>query len=234
MRTMPRRVAAALVIAAAVTVLGTGLAAAHVSIERSGDVGPDGMVSATVSVPNEQPAGTTSITLVFPDGPAIATATAAPVPGWTPTVETAPDGSVRQIVWTGGPLTGSARVALPITFGPVPGAVTTMDFKALQGYADGAVVRWIEVEPPGGPEPEHPAPVLTVRAAPVADPPTTTTAAPSTTSTRAPADDDADQGAGSSDDGGGLSGGTVAVIVVAGLLIGGGIGFAIVRGRRRA
>lgn len=226
-----RRIAAAAIVAAAVTLLGAGAAAAHVSIQRSGEVGPDGMVSATVNVPNEQPSGTVSITLVFPDEPAITTATAAPVPGWTPTVETAPDGRVTQVVWTGGPLTGSARVALPITFGPVPGAVTTMDFKALQGYADGAVVRWIEPAT-GAAEPEHPAPVLAVRAAPVADPTTTTTAPRSTTTTtRAPSNGD-DAAADSSDDGGGLSGGAIAAIVVAGLLVGGGIGFAIVRSRR--
>jgi uncharacterized protein YcnI len=233
MRTMPRRIALAVVVAVTVTLLGAGAAAAHVSVERSGDVGPDGMVSATVSVPNEQPSGTVSITLVFPDEPAIPTATAPPVPGWTATVETGPGGRVRQIVWTGGPLTGSARVALPVTFGPVPGAVTTMELKALQGYADGAVVRWIEPEAPGGPEPEHPAPVLTVRAAPVADPPTTTTAAPSTTSTTRPSTDDGEASGASDDDGSGPSGGTIAAIVVAGLLVGGGIGFAIVRGRRR-
>ena len=38
-------------------------------------------------------------------------------------------------------------------------------FKALQTYSDGSVVRWIELTPAGGPEPEHPAPVLTLTAA---------------------------------------------------------------------
>lgn len=232
MRTMPRRIALAVLLAAAVTVAGAGVAAAHVSVQRTGEVGPDGMVSATVSVPNEQPSGTVSITLVFPDEPAIATATAAPVPGWTATVETAPDGRVRQIVWTGGPLTGSARVALPVTFGPVPGAVTSMELKALQGYADGAVVRWIETQSPGGPEPDHPAPVLEVRAAPVADPTPPTTAPPSTTSTSTTTRASDEAAADADDDGGGLSGGAIAAIVVAGLLIGAGIGFAVVRRRR--
>lgn len=229
MAAMLRRIGITAVLVVVATVAVAGVASAHVSIERTGDVGPDGMVSATVSVPNEEPAGTVRVTLVFPDAPMIATATAAPVPGWAATVETDVGGAVRRIVWTGGPLTGSARVELPFTFGPVPGAVTTMELPALQGYADGAEVRWIDPTPPGGPEPEHPAPVLEVRAAPVADPPGTTTVAPppsssSTTSTTTSATDDGD--------GGGLSSGAVVAIVVAGLLVGTGIGLVIVRRRR--
>jgi hypothetical protein len=42
--------------------------------------------------------------------------------------------------------------------------VTTLEFRALQTYDNGAVVRWIEATPPGGPEPDHPAPVLTIGA----------------------------------------------------------------------
>ena len=37
----------------------------------------------------------------------------------------------------------------------------TVDFKALQTYNNGDIVRWIEPTPAGGEEPEHPAPVLT-------------------------------------------------------------------------
>jgi hypothetical protein len=36
-------------------------------------------------------------------------------------------------------------------------------FKAVQTYGDGTVVRWIEDQPKGAPEPEHPAPVLTLK-----------------------------------------------------------------------
>jgi hypothetical protein len=34
---------------------------------------------------------------------------------------------------------------------------------ALQHCTDGTVIRWIEPTPPGGKEPEHPAPVLEVK-----------------------------------------------------------------------
>jgi periplasmic copper chaperone A len=37
-------------------------------------------------------------------------------------------------------------------------------FKALQTYESGEVVRWIEETPPGGEEPEFPAPVLKLTA----------------------------------------------------------------------
>jgi hypothetical protein len=37
-----------------------------------------------------------------------------------------------------------------------------LEFKAVQTYDNGDVVRWIESTPPGGAEPEHPAPVLTL------------------------------------------------------------------------
>jgi uncharacterized protein len=60
-----------------------------------------------------------------------------------------------------------------------------LTFKALQTYSNGDVVRWIEQSAPGGPEPEHPAPSVTLvdkdaASAPVAPtsaalPPTTLT-----------------------------------------------------------
>jgi uncharacterized protein len=37
-------------------------------------------------------------------------------------------------------------------------------FKAVQTYSNGAVVRWIDPVPPGGPEPEHPTPILELTA----------------------------------------------------------------------
>ena len=45
--------------------------------------------------------------------------------------------------------------------GPLP-ETKEIVFKALQTYSDGDVVRWIEVTPAGGQEPEHPAPVVSL------------------------------------------------------------------------
>jgi hypothetical protein len=100
---------------------------------------------------------------VFPAEPKLSDATPQAVNGWTATVQKNAAGDVTQVVWTGGPLTGEAEVALPIALGAVPADLDAVDFKAVQTYDDGTIVRWIEPTPANGEEPEHPAPVLQVR-----------------------------------------------------------------------
>jgi hypothetical protein len=46
-----------------------------------------------------------------------------------------------------------------ISAGPLPKA-DSMQFKTLQTYSDGTVVRWIDPENADGSEPEHPTPTL--------------------------------------------------------------------------
>jgi len=160
---MIRKLLVAGALVAGVIALGAGPAFAHVEIEREGEVGSDGVVSAQVTVPNEEAnAATTKLELVFPDTPALTTAQPAAVTGWTAAVQKSPSGNVTSIVWTGGPLSGSAKVVFPFTVGPIPAGTKTITFKGLQTYNNGDVVRWIEPTPPGGAEPEHPSPVLTV------------------------------------------------------------------------
>ena len=60
-------------------------------------------------------------------------------------------------------MTGEQEAELPVSIGDVPDDVDAIDFTALQTYDDGDVVRWIDPTPENGEEPEHPAPVLTVR-----------------------------------------------------------------------
>jgi hypothetical protein len=48
--------------------------------------------------------------------------------------------------------------------GGVPDDASSLTFKALQTYSNGDVVRWIDVPQTGQPEPDHPAPVLTLTA----------------------------------------------------------------------
>jgi hypothetical protein len=113
----------------------------------------------TLTVPNERDdAATVQLDLRFPEGQTLTNVTAAATPGWTATVD--PNG----IVWKGGPLTGENEVALQFT-ATLPAGVDRLEFRALQTYDNGDIVRWIESTPEGGPEPEHPAPVLTVGAA---------------------------------------------------------------------
>ena len=47
----------------------------------------------------------------------------------------------------------------------MPEGVDALEFPALQTYDSGEVVRWIEPTPPGGEEPEHPAPAVAFAAA---------------------------------------------------------------------
>jgi hypothetical protein len=142
----------------------------------------------------------------------------------------------------GGPVpgvtgTGSSAddLRLPITLGPLPDQAGRLQFKALQTYADGTVVRWIDDWPEGAPEPDSPGPVLDLVAggpgsipattAPAAGAPTTTTAAAPTTTAggeAAAADDD---------DSGTSAAGPVAVAVVVALVAAGG-GWLWVRSRR--
>ena len=85
-----------------------------------------------------------------------------PKPGWTPTLETLPDGG-RAVTWRGGePLTKAegfpVRVRLPDQGGSVA-------FVAVQSCGE-TTVRWDEPVPANGPKPKHPAPVVMLAAAP--------------------------------------------------------------------
>ena len=79
-----------------------------------------------------------------------------------------------------------------------------MAFKALQIYSNGDVVRWIDLAAPGQPEPDHPAPVLTLTSA--------TTSAAHSAGTAAASDEPTSSGAGSD--------GTTRVLAIAALVAG--------------
>jgi uncharacterized protein YcnI len=219
---MIRKLAVVGAIVTGVVVLIAGPAFAHVEIERDGDVGADGVVATTLHVPNEETnAGTVKVELVFPESPALNVATPGAVNGWTATVQKTPSGQVTGVTWIGGPLTGDQEVAFPLSLGTIPANVKTVEFKALQTYNNGTVVRWIEVTPAGGSEPEHPAPVLTARGAqPAGDgaaaQPDTATTKPTTKS--------------SSDDG--LSTGAIVAIAIGVIIVLALLGFILSRTRR--
>jgi uncharacterized protein len=161
---MIRKLAVVAVIVTGVVMLTAGAAFAHVEIEREGEVTAQGVVNATLSVPNEsKTAKTTSIELVFPASPKLTAATAEDANGFTAAVKKDAAGDVESITWTGGTITGDDEVQFPVTIGDFPGDTQTVEFKALQTYDDATVVRWIEPTPAGGEEPEHPAPVLYVK-----------------------------------------------------------------------
>lgn len=150
-------------VVAGVVALGAGPAFAHVEIEREGEVGSEGVVTARMTVPNEEAnAATTQVELVFPETPALTSVQPAAVPGWTASVRKSASGNMTGIVWTGGPLSGDVKVVFPFSVGPIAAGTKTITFRALQTYDNGDLVRWIEPTPAGGAEPEHPSPVLTV------------------------------------------------------------------------
>jgi uncharacterized protein YcnI len=182
------RRAGALVLGAAVGAFGlAGAAFAHVTISPS-SAPQGGFTVVTFRVPTESDtASTTKIQLFFDltTNP-IAVVDIQPVPGWTakldPKTLSKPikddDGNtvttaIGDVTWTA----TSAATAIkpgefqqfPVELGPLPttGSVT---FKILQTYSDGSIVRWIDTTTPGQPEPEHPAPVLTLTPASAGDP----------------------------------------------------------------
>jgi len=130
----------------------TSVASAHVSVlpavARPGDT-----VELTFRVPNERAdAATTAVQVFVPKGVA---AKPASHPGWT--VEDKGDG---ELAWT--PDTPASAIApgrtqdFKVTVGPLPQSDRVV-FKALQTYADGQIVRWIQ---DSGPDDERPAAIL--------------------------------------------------------------------------
>jgi periplasmic copper chaperone A len=164
-------------IAVAGVVLCAPFASAHVSVTPS-SVQPGSTTELTFRVPNEEAgAATIRLTVQIPTEHPIAQLLAKPVAGWTVTVRTTrlnkplvtDDGTfhsvVSQVTWAGGRILPGQYQDFSLSADPIPDVPTTLVFKALQGYSNGDVVRWIDVPQPGEPEPEHPAPVLTVEKA---------------------------------------------------------------------
>ncbi len=124
-----------------------------------------GMAIVTFQVPNESNNGaaTTAVTVTLPN---VASARTETTPGWTAKLDRdAASGTVRSVTWTAAANGGIAvdqfalfriSVQLPDT--------DTVSFPATQTYSDGSTVKWDQPPLPGGGEPEHPAPMLTLAA----------------------------------------------------------------------
>ena len=148
---------------------------AHVTVTAPGATSGGGDQEITFRVPVEEDVNTTGVTIQLPTATPIASVDVAPIAGWTHTQQTTKlatpiktdDGditeAVSQITWTaasGGGLKPGEYGDFTIIAGQLPTA-KSLTFKAIQTYADGTVVRWIETAAPGSTdEPEHPAPVL--------------------------------------------------------------------------
>jgi uncharacterized protein YcnI len=147
-----------------------GAPAAWAHIHVSGDNPVRGATAlVTFQVPNESNTGaaTTELTVTLPNVPSVS---AEHLPGWTITLDRdAAAGTTRSVTWTAAPSAGIGAgqfglfrisVQLPDT--------DTVAFPATQTYSDGTVVKWDQPPLPGGAEPEHPAPMLTLGGGPSA------------------------------------------------------------------
>jgi Domain of unkown function (DUF1775) len=158
-----------------IVVAAAGPASAHVEVSADGAQAGTGPVTLLFSAESESPTvGIVSIKTQLPSGIAPADVTLASGPaGWvlTPT--------------TDGFELGGAEVApgvdaeYSVTVAQLPADSTELVFPTLQRYADGREDAWIEPVTQDIPNPEMPAPSLTVAPAPPeATPAPTTSAAP--------------------------------------------------------
>jgi uncharacterized protein YcnI len=137
-------------------------ASAHVQA-TSTDAARGAFATVSFQVPNESTtnAATTEITVDLTNVSAVQTEAK---PGWSAKVDRdAASNTVRSVTWTAAPDAG-----IPVNqFGvfrisaKLPDA-DTVGFPTTQTYADGAVAKWDQAPAPGGAEPEHPAPTLTL------------------------------------------------------------------------
>jgi len=135
---------------------------AHVRIVPS-SVAAGSVAKLTFRCPNERAtSATTKLVVRLPADAALTAVTVPPLAGWHVRV-TMRGAYVDTVAWSGGTLRPHAIGSFTIVAGPMPAGPRTLSFKAIQTYADGEVVRWIEERAPGEPEPPFPAPVLDVR-----------------------------------------------------------------------
>jgi hypothetical protein len=190
-----------------------GPASAHVELKANKTTAGATDVTLTFNGEAENPAaGIKSERVVLPAGIAPGSVSAVKLPsGWTFT--RASDGFTvgGKALKTGTDAVWSVKVA------KLPAGVTRLSFKTLETYGNGDVSRWIEIQQPGQPEPDNPAPLLVLKpgsaevspASPVVIEPSATplaavsgpapaAAAPATTSpgttAQSPAADDSDGG----------------------------------------
>jgi uncharacterized protein YcnI len=212
-RTGLRRIGIVGAVTTATLLLFAGPALAHITVT------PDSVVAGstdvlTFHVPNEEAkADTVKVDIQIPIDHPIAQLLVAPVPGWTASVKTitlakpivTDDGkftqAVSEVIWSGGKIPPGQFQNFSISADPMPTGESQVTFKAIQTYSDGDIVRWIDLEQPGQPDPAHPAPTVALTAGT-----TTATAAGKTTTTAAAS-------AGSSADG------LARVLAIAGLLL---------------
>jgi uncharacterized protein YcnI len=178
--TLIRRAVVGVAASAALVLAGAAAAQAHVRVipesEASG-----AYPKLTFRVPTEsETASTTRVSISLPTATPLVFVSAQAVDGWTIKIDTGKlpqpvtlEGTTlteatTKVTWTAtkGHEVGPGQFAeFSISGGPLPAAGTELDFPAEQTYSDGTVVKWVEPQPAGAAEPEHPVPSFKVTAA---------------------------------------------------------------------
>jgi len=121
----------------------TGVAGAHVRVYPDADLTRTpacGYTKFVVRVPTEKPLATTGIRVLIPPG--ITVIGVQPKPGgWHAAFEVA-KGRIVAITWTGGQIQPREFDEFALLAAGPPRAGLTVNWDALQTYADGSVVRW--------------------------------------------------------------------------------------------
>jgi Domain of unkown function (DUF1775) len=152
-----------------------GPALAHVEVSADKTQAGATDVTLTFTGEAENPrAGIKTERVVLPEGIAPTDVTLIKAPaGWT--FARRADGFTvgGKALKTGTDAVWSVKIA------KLPADATRLSFKTLETYGDGEVDRWIEIQEQGQAEPDHPAPLLTLKPA-ASTAPATPSAAPST------------------------------------------------------
>ena len=150
---------------------------AHITVHPSTLPAGSSDIELTFRVPNERDnANTVKAQVFFPTNLPLLTVDVLPVPGWSSVVQTeslakpvqTDDGPVSQIVtdvtWTatGAGIAPGQYEDFEVAAGSVPDKPAQLVFKALQTYSSGEIVRWIQLVTSQDPNPDTPAPILTL------------------------------------------------------------------------
>jgi hypothetical protein len=183
-RVTPVRLALTTLLTGSLLLLGAGTAAAHVEAEaEEGAQAGDGPVAVSfVAEAESASAGITGIKTQLPTGVLPESVSLASGPdGWT----LAPTDDGYEI--TGPALAVGTEAEYAITIAQLPADRTEFVLKTLVRYSDGSEDAWIEEPTADNPEPENPAPAITV--APAAAP-TSSSASSSAPSSPTPTSSD--------------------------------------------
>ncbi len=152
-----------------------GLAAAHVTVSPTSL--PQGTDDAilTFRVPNESTtAAVTGLKIQFPLTHPIVLVNPEAGSGWQvnviksvlPKPITTDDGTftstTSEIDWSGSTIPVGQFGEFNVLAQGVPSGTSQLVFKAIQTYSDGSVVSWIQIPSKAVPDPEHPAPIITL------------------------------------------------------------------------